>query len=119
MKKVNVLGTEYTVNKYDYSDQSIFKKRGIIGYSDDILHEIGICNTRTHPDFKDDSEEWCKILEKQILRHEIVHAFFSESGLQDSASQFVGAWSKNEEMVDWLAVQLPKIFKAFEEAGAL
>ena len=27
------------------------------------------------------------------------------------------AWAQNEEMVDWFAIQSPKIFRAFREAG--
>lgn len=117
--KINVLGTEYTVNWFNYSDLPIFEKRSIGGYSDDVAHEIAICNMKTHPGFEEESEEWCKTLEKRILRHEIVHAFLSESGLQDSALQCEQAWSKNEEMVDWIALQAPKLIKVFEEAGCL
>lgn len=29
----------------------------------------------------------------------------------------VGAWAMNEEMVDWFAMQLPKIIKSFEQLG--
>ena len=117
--KINVLGTEYTVKWFNYSDLPVFEKRSIGGYSDDVAHEIAICNMKTHPGFEDESEEWCKTLEKRILRHEIVHAFLSESGLQDSAVQFEGAWSKNEELVDWIALQAPKMIKVFEETGCL
>ena len=56
---------------------------------------------------------------KETLRHEIIHAFFNESGLQDSANKFDGAWSKNEEMIDWFAIQPPKIFKLFKELDIL
>ena len=57
--------------------------------------------------------------EEETLRHEIVHAFLNESGLMDSTFAYDGGWSKNEEMVDWLAIQIPKIHKVFEEAGCL
>jgi len=30
-----------------------------------------------------------------------------------------GAWARNEEMIDWFALQGPKILKAWQEAGAL
>ena len=49
---------------------------------------------------------------KVVIRHELIHAFLFESGL-DAAS-----WAMNEEMVDWFALQAPKLMKAFEEAGA-
>ena len=117
--KINVMGTEYTVSYFDYNDKPIFEKRGIGGYSDDVVHEIVICNLKTHPEFEDESDEWCKTLEKRILRHEIVHAFLSESGLQDSALQMDGAWAKNEEMVDWIAIQFPKLLKAFKDADCM
>jgi hypothetical protein len=28
------------------------------------------------------------------------------------------AWSKNEEMVDWLAIQFPKMYAAFKSVNA-
>lgn len=28
-------------------------------------------------------------------------------------------WAKNEEMIDWLAFQTPKIYRAFREAKCL
>jgi len=31
----------------------------------------------------------------------------------------MGAWARHEEMVDWIAIQFPKIMKAFQEVGAL
>ena len=46
-----------------------------------------------------------------------MHAFLNESGLSDSSNQYGGAWAKNEEMVDWFAIQSPKIFKVYSELG--
>lgn len=51
---------------------------------------------------------------KKVLRHEIIHAFFGESGLR-SCSEY----AENEELIDWIAIQFPKILKAFEQVGAL
>lgn len=51
--------------------------------------------------------------------HEITHAFLDESGLQHCSSVPMGAWARHEEMVDWIAIQFPKIMKAFQEVGAL
>lgn len=53
------------------------------------------------------------------MAHEILHAFFNESGLIDNANVFNKSWPKNEEMVDWFAIQSPKIFKVYEELGIL
>lgn len=46
---------------------------------------------------------------KQILKHEIVHAFLFESGLGSQC------WADNEEIVDWIALQFKKIGDAFDE----
>jgi hypothetical protein len=51
--------------------------------------------------------------EKTTLRHEIIHAFIAESGLRGSSLD-VSHWALNEEMVDWFALQLPKMLSVFE-----
>lgn len=48
----------------------------------------------------------------KTLRHEIVHAFLEESGLGGECD-FV-----NEELVDWIAIQAPKMFRTFCQAKA-
>lgn len=55
---------------------------------------------------------------KEVLRHEIAHAFFYESGLWDS-SNGTTAWATNEEMIDWIAIQGLKLYTAWEEAEAV
>jgi hypothetical protein len=110
---VTVLGTEYTIRRE--------KKE-----SCDILQNgSGVCDTSTKilwisdngeptPETKQD----LAVFEKQTLRHEIVHAFMFESGLATN-SHDIDAWAEDEELIDWIAIQSPKMFKAFEEAGAL
>lgn len=56
--------------------------------------------------------------QKKVLRHEILHAFLCESGLDFSSCQ-ADAWATNEEMVDWFAIQSPKIFKVYSEQQLL
>ena len=58
-----------------------------------------------------DKAEEKKERAKEVLRHEIIHAFFSEAGLDD--------YSANEQLVNWLAIQLPKIKKVCEEIEAI
>lgn len=53
-------------------------------------------------------------LQKKQLRHEIIHAFLSESGLQCNW-QHTEQFGHDETTVDWFAIQSPKIFKAFNE----
>ena len=57
--------------------------------------------------------DWAAI-RRQTLRHEIVHAFFLESGLGSESD-----YAQNEELVDWIARQGPKLYRAWAEAGAL
>ena len=51
---------------------------------------------------------------KKVARHEIFHAFFGESGLRGNST-----YAENEELIDWLAIQSPKIFKVFKELDLL
>ena len=65
-----------------------------------------------------DSKKNLKAYQNSVLRHEIIHAFLYESGL-DTCTSCTGNWALNEEMVDWLAIQTPKIFKVFKELNIL
>lgn len=70
---------------------------------------------------KDMSDCDCKDKEqliKNVMRHEILHAFLFESGLSENAG-FSGCWATNEEMVDWFAIQSPKIFAVYQNLGIL
>jgi len=53
-------------------------------------------------------------LTDRIFRHELVHAFFYESGL-DTESDF----ARDEILVDFLAMQIPKLAKLFEKLNLL
>ena len=117
--KINVLGPEYTINYYDFKDQPIFVKEQIDGYHDGVLKEIAVVRLNTYPGYEDYTEEYCRLAEKEVLRHEIVHAFLHQSGLADSSLQYQGGWAKNEEMVDWIALQFPLLLKAFQIADCI
>lgn len=53
------------------------------------------------------------IYEQKVLCHELIHAFMYESGL-DVNSNNIEQWAMNEEMIDWMAIQMPKIMEAYE-----
>lgn len=116
---VNILGTKYTVTKKKYSEDPAFAKSGIDGYCKFQLHQIVHCDMSTYPDWEDESPESIHNTEQQTLRHEIVHAFFHESGLSYNANTVDGSWAVNEEMVDWIALQGPKVYEAWRQADAL
>lgn len=111
---VNILGTEYKIiTKPRESDKRL---DGVDGYCDGYQKLIVVSDMA---EYKTDPKETIDITRKQIIRHEIIHAFLDESGLNYNANVCGSAWSKNEEMVDWIAWQFPKIYKAYEEIRVL
>lgn len=83
------------------------------GYTDPSTREIVVDDMKESQGqigVKADLESY----QKQVVRHEIIHAFLLESGLGSSSNSADG-WAMNEEMVDWFAIQSPKIFKVFSE----
>ena len=118
--KINILGTDYKITKKKYTEDEYFKKNtDTAGYCDGTLCEIVYCDMSTYPDWENDPLASIASMEKQMLRHEIIHAFLNESGLQDNSLVCNGAWARNEEMVDWMAIQFPKILEAFKSAQCL
>ena len=112
-KRVHVLGVEYSILYLNESeDESLAhydgycdwtQKRIVVGRFEPSVGSLGNLEA----------------FQKKILRHEIVHAFLQESGLKENAMRYDGAWADCEEMVDWFAFQGPKIYAAWQEAGAL
>ena len=116
---IDILGTPYEVIKKTFSDDPMFEKHCIQAYCDGLLHQIVYCDPATYKGWEKESAEYISIQEKLVLRHEIIHAFLNESGLQDAALEHNGGWAKNEEMIDWFAIQGPKIYTVWQEAGAI
>lgn len=102
-KKINILGTEYTVE----IDNSL-EKTNADGLCKEYDKQITIRNVGSML-CDDDSTETKKKRFNEVLRHEVVHAFFSEAGLDD--------YSSNEQLVNWIAIQFPKMQKLFVELG--
>ena len=106
---INILGSEYTVILA--TEQAESRLEGCDGFCDETTKEIVVENyKRGQPGSKGKLE----LQEQKNIRHEIVHAFLFESGLAENSD-----WAQNEEMVDWVAKQGPKLVKAWQEAGAL
>ena len=116
---VNILGTPYEIIVKKYGEEEAFERRSIAGFCDGYAKEIVVCDMRTYKDWENETEKTVAAAQKQTIRHEIVHAFFDESGLMDSSSIVECPWSRNEEMVDWIANQGMKIYKAWQESDAL
>lgn len=116
---LNVLGTEYTVTVKKYDEDEAFERRSIDGYCDYLTKNIVVCDMTTYKGWEHEPPETAEAAQRETLRHEIVHAFLDESGLGDSSLNVDCPWAKNEEMVDWFAQQGLKIYKAWQEAGAI
>lgn len=110
-KKVNILGTEYTIETQSESENPKLKECN--GLCEQYSKKI-ILNDLAEQKQDIMCVENVEEFEKKVLRHEIFHAFFGESGLRGSSD-----YAENEELIDWLAVQSPKIFKAFQELDIL
>lgn len=102
--KVNVLSTVYRIKYVPSLD-------GRGGETDFYTKEIRISEQEDIPaEYKTDN---LKEMQRHVLRHELIHAFLFESGMdQNSAAH--EAWAVNEEMIDWMAIQMPKIMAAYE-----
>lgn len=107
---VHILGVPYKILIIE--DDDYCSDRDADGWCDTSAKEIIVFNFKQSWESKRDLVEY----QAKVIRHEIVHAFLYESGL-DVNSLSGGAWAKNEEMVDWIAIQTPKLLKAFQEAG--
>ena len=118
-KTVNILGTEYRIETHKISEDETMKNNQWSGYCDEEQKLIVVADMTEKPYVDIDSAEGQEQYRKKTLRHEITHAFLNESGLSDSASIPACAWAKHEEMVDWFAIQSPKIFRAFQELDIL
>lgn len=117
--KIDVLGTRYNLRRVNYGQDEFMEKMHFGGYCNDAKKEIVILNLKTVPEWNDEPEAAILSREHETIRHELIHAFLSESGLSWNSFAAEKAWAKNEEMVDWFAIQFPKLMKAFKEADAL
>ena len=92
---LNILGTNYEIvfsnNKDKYPE--LKENDGFTCYRRKLI-------------VVDSNDEFVR---EHILKHEIVHAFLNESGLNTQS------WADNEEIVDWIALQFDKIGGAFNE----
>lgn len=108
-KVVNILGVPYKILIIEEEDYRYDREAD--GWCDSSTKELLIFNYKQSFESKRDLIQY----QRKVIRHEIIHAFLYESGM-DVNSLSCSAWAKNEEMVDWMAIQVPKILKAFKEA---
>ena len=112
-RKINILGTEYTIcEKTQEQDHSL---KTCDGYCDKTSKEIVVLKL---------SADNCELSNPKwyadkVLRHEIVHAFLFESGMHECTNWDAKGSCHNEQLVDWFAIQSPKIFEVYLELGLI
>lgn len=110
---VSILGTEWQVIMAEEKDCPILKDCD--GCADPSIKTIYINDDITRRDGPDENKDKIVYMDT-IIRHEIIHAFLHESGVWANSSSSEH-WAMNEEMIDWFALQLPKIVKACNQIG--
>lgn len=108
LRIVPVLGVPYTITEGNVEDFPNLENCD--GYCDTSTKEIVICDmlrAEGEPGAKGDMARY----KRKVIRHELTHAALFESGLS------INSWAENEEVVDWIAIQFPKLTAMFEQAG--
>lgn len=106
--EVSILGTIYKI------EEKAGEQCAVLAECD------GYCETQTKKIIvkkiapEGDSLEDLKSYQAKVLRHEIIHAFLYESGLDINSD-----WARNEEIIDWIALQVKKMIRAFSDANCL
>ncbi|WP_455715429.1 hypothetical protein [Anaerosporobacter sp.] len=119
IKKISILGMEYVIKEVKISETDKLLENQWSALCSKTKHEILLGDMEEEEYFGKMDEEEKKEYRKQTLRHEITHAFFNESGLMDNTHRCQEGWSQNEEMIDWIALQFPKMVKVFQECDCL
>lgn len=108
--QVNVLGTKYSIiesNRID--DPNLENNDGYCDHSTKTIVIDTFQGCENHPNSLGNIDEY----KKSVIRHELIHAFLHESGLNSCS------WAKEEEIVDWIAIQFPKLMDAFESSNCI
>lgn len=111
---ISILGTSYKLCRVS-SDYKIGFDQ-ILGLCDRNLKVIYVIDTNTVESYKNRDTDWRFREEQHNLHHEIVHAYFTECGLNSCVKNTVVPWSEDEEIVDWIAFMTKKISASFYEA---
>lgn len=109
---VNILGSKYTIKLGTADIYPMLYDCG--GYTDTscnliVIQDISIFDKDKETDTKVNLQD----VQDRSLRHEIIHAFLYESSLSCNSNES-DCWAENEEMVDWFAIQYPKIKQVYD-----
>lgn len=105
--KVDILGTPYDFVVDDSNYLESHNADGVMFFYQKNIR-IRAFDELLGPD---DPPEAKEARVKEVVRHEIIHAFFHESGLYQ--------YGDDEQLVTWLAIQFPKMLAAFVATRAI
>ena len=108
---LTILGEKWTLKFVHEQDDKYLKNAD--GYTDKTTRKIVVLG---YPPEDSEPEDWESYL-KKCIRHEIIHAYLFESGLAENFHH--QEFGHDETMIDFIAIQFPKILQTFEDAEAL
>lgn len=94
---IEIMGIPWKIQIKGDDEDPYFKKYDADGYCSEAEKLIVIEDADTDPQKKDESSFYKLEAMKRTLRHEIVHAFFYESGLGPSSGHYSGAWANTRK----------------------
>jgi hypothetical protein len=105
-RKINVLGTIYKIHT-DVTPTQDPRIEYVDGFCDTTTKDIKIKVFTPSENSVADLDGY----RRKVLRHELVHAYMYESGLDINSE-----WGRDETLIDWIAIQHPKMAATFEKA---
>lgn len=101
--KINILGINYEII---ISNQKVMQKK----FDNPNVEVCGLCDYSEKKIYIDENVAKDKYGYSTTLRHELIHAILEECGIGTQVS-----WAKDETLVDWIALQFPKMIRIFKE----
>lgn len=109
---INVLGTEYSVEFVPRNSDSCLAdiNNAYCDRTSKRLVSVTLDTLDSNLDYP------IKFLKKN-MRHEVIHAFLYESGIHENFEH--PKYGHEETMIDWIAVQFPKILSIYNQLDCL
>ena len=104
--EVEILGTKYNVKIMTEEDEPRLKTCD--GFADKTSYLIAVGDNSENGNL-DKPLEYLK----KVIRHEVIHAFMFESGLESEWKH--EQWGHDETVIDWFAIQMPKMIPVIEQ----
>lgn len=107
--KIKILGSEYEYTLASRNKDPILRESD--GYCNPFAKRIVVVDGAGYAREFSDTDNSMRALQNKIKRHEVIHAFFAESGLRK--------YGEDETLVDWIAWQMPSMIRVLEQIEAL